>query len=84
MAGDAADDAGVSLQYRAAGSRIVTDADAFFTSRGGIPSLNVGLPNRYMHTPVEVIDGDDLAEVAALVGAMAVRAGDVSSFAVDV
>jgi len=84
LARDAADAASVSLQFQAAGGKIVTDADAFFTSRGGIPSLNVGLPNRYMHTPVEVIDSDDLDDVAALIGAMAVHADEVTSFAVDV
>jgi putative aminopeptidase FrvX len=84
MARNAADDAWVSLQFEAAGSQIVTDADAFFTASGGIPSLNVGLPNRYMHTPVEVIDTVDLADVATLVGAMAARADAVESFAVDI
>jgi endoglucanase len=80
----AATDAGVDVQLQAAGSRTGTDADAFFTAAGGTPSLNVGLPNRYMHTPVEVIDTTDLDGLATLLGAVAVRAGDVESFAVDV
>jgi len=80
----AADDAGVDVQLQAAGSRTGTDADAFFTAAGGTPALNVGLPNRYMHTPVEVIDATDLDDLARLLGAMAVRAGSVDSFAVDV
>ena len=80
----AADDAGVDVQLQAAGSRTGTDADAFFTAGGGTPALNVGLPNRYMHTPVEVIDATDLDDLARLLGAMAVRAGSVDSFAVDV
>ena len=33
-----------------------TDADAIFVQRGGIPTVCIGLPNRYMHSPVEVID----------------------------
>ncbi|WP_435067262.1 M20/M25/M40 family metallo-hydrolase [Haloplanus sp. C73] len=84
LARDAADDADIDVQTQAAGSRTGTDADAFYTSRGGTPSLNLGLPNRYMHTPVEVVDTDDLDAVATLLGAMAERAGDVESFAVDV
>ena len=68
---------------QASGIRTGTDADAFYTSRSGIPSLNVGIPNRYMHTPVEVIDTDDLDAVAALLGAVAAAAGEVDSFAVD-
>ncbi|MFB6196254.1 MAG: M42 family peptidase [Haloplanus sp.] len=74
----------VDVQLQAAGSRTGTDADAFYTSAGGTPSLNVGLPNRYMHTPVEVIDETDLADVATLLGAMADRAGGVEGFAVEV
>ncbi|AZH25734.1 zinc-binding metallopeptidase family protein [Haloplanus aerogenes] len=84
LARDAADDADVAVQLQAAGSRTGTDADAFYTSAGGTPALNLGLPNRYMHTPVEVIDSHDLDDVAALLSAMAVRAGEMASFAVDI
>jgi putative aminopeptidase FrvX len=65
---------GIDVQLQAAGSYTGTDADAFYTARGGIPSLNVGLPNRYMHTPVEVIDTEDLDEIAELLGAVGAEA----------
>jgi putative aminopeptidase FrvX len=84
LARAAAEDAEVDVQLQAAGSRTGTDADAFYTASGGTPALNVGLPNRYMHTPVEVIDETDLRDLAALLGRMADRAGGVGSFAVDV
>ena len=84
LARAAAEDAEIDVQLQAAGSRTGTDADAFYTSSGGTPALNIGLPNRYMHTPVEVIDETDLRDLAALLGRMADRAGDVDSFAVDV
>ncbi len=71
---EAADGAGIDIQLQAAGSRTGTDADAVFTSRSGIPSLNIGLPNRYMHTPVEVIDTDDLEAIADLLGVVGERA----------
>jgi len=64
----------IDTQLQAAGSRTGTDADAFFTSRGGIPSLNVGVPNRYMHTPVEMLDLADLDATADLLGAFALDA----------
>jgi len=80
----AGDDAGVDYQLQAAGVRTGTDADAFYTQRGGIPSLNVGLPNRYMHTPVEVIDTEDLVATADLLGAFAERAGEYESFGVEI
>lgn len=83
MAREAASEADIDVQLQAAGVRTGTDADAFYTARGGIPSLNVGVPNRYMHTPVEVVDTGDLDAVADLLGAVAVAAGDVETFGVD-
>jgi len=80
---EAADEADVDIQLQATGTRTGTDADGFYTSRSGIPALNIGIPNRYMHTPVEVIDTEDLDEVAVLLGAIAEAAGDVDSFAVE-
>ena len=88
LARDAADEAGVEVQLQAAGIRTGTDADAFYTARGGVPALNVSIPNRYMHTPVEVIDTGDLDAVADLLAAIGAAAGDLdaaeSPFAVDV
>ena len=80
---DAADAAGVDAQLQATGVRTGTDADAFYTSRSGIPSVNVGIPNRYMHTPVEVVDTDDLDATVALLGQVADAAGAYDEFAVD-
>ena len=81
---EVADDRDLAVQLQAAGIRTGTDADAFYTARGGIPSLNVGIPNRYMHTPVEVVDLGDLDAVATLLGRFAVRADEFAPFAVDV
>ena len=66
LAREAAESAGVDYQLQATGSATGTDADAFFTARGGTPTLNVGLPNRYMHTPVEVVDTTDLVAAVKL------------------
>jgi len=71
---EVATEAEIDVQLQASGIRTGTDADAFYVSRGGIPSLNVGVPNRYMHTPVEVLDLDDLDATAQLLGAFAARA----------
>jgi putative aminopeptidase FrvX len=79
----AADAAGLDVQLEAAGIRTGTDADAFYTARGGIPSLNVGVPNRYMHTPVEVLALADLDRTADLLGAVAARAHEYR-FTVDI
>ncbi len=83
VAREAAAGAGIDVQLQAAGSRTGTDADAFYTARGGVPSLNVSIPNRYMHTPVEVVDTGDLDGVADLLAAIADTAGDVETFGVN-
>ncbi len=74
----AAADEGIDVQLEASGSRTGTDADAFYTARGGIPSLSVGVPNRYMHTPVEIVDPSDLEAAADLLGAVAGRGHEFS------
>jgi putative aminopeptidase FrvX len=80
----AANESDVPIQLQATGSRTGTDADAIFTARGGIPSLNLGLPNRYMHTPVEVIDTTDLDALAELLGRFAADIDTEETFAVDI
>jgi putative aminopeptidase FrvX len=54
----------------AASSRYTgTDADAFHISRGGIPSTVVSIPLRYMHSPVEMVQLDDVENAAKLIAA---------------
>lgn len=68
----------IPVQREANPRRTGTDADAFFLQRGGIPTASLGLPNRYMHSPVEVIDLGDLEAMAALLAAFcrSVRPGE--------
>lgn len=70
--------AGIPLQFEANPRRTGTDADAIFLQRGGIPTVSLGLPNRYMHSPVEVIDLGDLTALAELLAAFCldVKAGE--------
>jgi endoglucanase len=81
---EAADAADLPVQLQASGRSTGTDADAFYTSQGGIPSLNVGLPNRYMHTPVEVIDTKDLDAAADLLAAFAAESAGRDGFSVEI
>ncbi len=75
---------GIPVQFEANPRFSGTDADAIFIQRGGIPTVNIGLPNRYMHSPVEVIDLADLEALAELLAAFCldVKADDV--FAVKI
>ncbi len=50
-----------------------TDADAIHLSRGGVATGLVSLPLRYMHSPVEMIELDDVGNAARLIAAFAAR-----------
>lgn len=61
-----------------------TDADAIFLQRGGIPSVSLGLPNRYMHSPVEVIDLGDLEKLAELMAGFCLNVRRGETFKVKI
>lgn len=61
-----------------------TDADAIFRQRGGIPTASIGLPNRYMHSPVEVIDLRDLEHLGHLLGRFALDVAKDETFHVKI
>ena len=50
-----------------------TDADAIFIARDGIPTGLVSVPLRYMHSPVEMVQLDDVQNAARLIAAFAQR-----------
>ena len=56
----------IPLQHEAMSSTSGTDTDAIFWTRGGIASALVSLPNRYMHSPVEVVSLTDLELIPKL------------------
>jgi putative aminopeptidase FrvX len=56
----------IPLQHEAMSSTSGTDTDAIFWTRGGIASALVSLPNRYMHSPVEVVSLKDLEMIPEL------------------
>lgn len=50
-----------------------TDADAIFTAHRGVPTGLVSIPNRYMHSPNEMVAWEDLDRAARLLAAAARR-----------
>jgi putative aminopeptidase FrvX len=75
---------GIPLQYEANPRFSGTDADAIFVQRGGIPTVSIGLPNRYMHSPVEVIDLVDLEALARLLAEFCLDLKSDEVFAVSI
>jgi putative aminopeptidase FrvX len=57
-----------------------TDADAIHASRAGVPTGVVSVPLRYMHTPVEMVQLDDVHNAARLIAASAHRLEQGMSF----
>ena len=49
--------------------RTATDGDDIMKVRSGVPTGLVSIPNRYMHSPNEMIDLDDLEQVIRLITA---------------
>lgn len=68
----------IPLQHEAMSATSGTDTDAVFWTRGGIASALVSLPNRYMHSPVEVVSLKDLERIPELLAgfAAALKAGE--------
>jgi putative aminopeptidase FrvX len=58
-----------------------TDADAVQVSRGGVPTALVSIPIRYMHSPVELVQLDDVHACARLIATAALRLDREQSFA---
>jgi endoglucanase len=61
----------IPLQHEAMSSTSGTDTDAIFWTRGGIASALISLPNRYMHSPVELVSLEDLDHIPVLLAAFA-------------
>lgn len=56
----------IPLQHEAMSATSGTDTDVIFWTRGGIASGLISLPNRYMHSPVEVVSLKDLEMIPQL------------------
>jgi putative aminopeptidase FrvX len=72
---------GISFTVAASGRHTGTDADAMHLSRGGVPCGLIGLPLRYMHSPVEMVDLRDVDAAARLIAAAAQRLAADATFA---
>jgi putative aminopeptidase FrvX len=74
----------IKLQFEAMSATSGTDTDVIFWTRGGIPSALVSLPNRYMHSPVELVSLRDLEQIPKLLAAFARSLKPTDSFKVAI
>jgi endoglucanase len=68
----------IPYQVQPVPSRTGTDADDIAFSREGIASCIVGIPLRYMHTPVEIVSLKDIERAARLIIEFTKRLGNCS------
>ncbi|HIQ19824.1 MAG TPA: M42 family peptidase [Planctomycetes bacterium] len=67
----AADELDIPHQMAASGRPPGTDANAIQISRSGVATGLVSIPNRYMHSPVEVVSLEDMDRAADLLARFA-------------
>jgi endoglucanase len=61
-----AEDQKIPFQMAASGKATGTDANSIQVNRAGVATGLVSIPNRYMHSPVEMISLDDMDHCATL------------------
>jgi endoglucanase len=64
-----AEEEGIPHTIQASPRSTRTDADAIYLTRSGVPTGLVSVPNRYMHSPNEVVSLSDLTNTARLLAA---------------
>jgi putative aminopeptidase FrvX len=70
----------IPYSVQAAPHDTATDADAIYNALRGIPTGLVSVPNRYMHSPNEMVAVEDLERAARLLAAFARRLDPKLSF----
>jgi putative aminopeptidase FrvX len=74
----------MDVQHEAVSSTSGTDTDVIFWTRGGIPSALISLPNRYMHSPVEMVNLKDLEKIPQVMASFALSVKKGESFNVQI
>jgi putative aminopeptidase FrvX len=60
---------GIPFTIQASPRSTSTDADAIYLSRAGVATGVISVPNRYMHSPNEIVSLSDLAATSRLIAA---------------
>ena len=70
---EAAEAEGIPYAFEVYTRSTATDADEFHSSRAGVPTALISIPMRYLHTPNELCDLEDVEAVIRLIVACAHR-----------
>ena len=70
---ETAEQEGIPFMVEVSRGHTNTDADAVYLSRRGIATALVSVPLRYMHSPVETADLEDIEKAVQLITAFALR-----------
>ncbi|HIF37724.1 MAG TPA: M42 family peptidase [Gemmatimonadetes bacterium] len=76
----AAEAEGIPYTIQAAPRATRTDADSIYMNRAGVPTGLVSIPNRYMHSPNEMVSLADLTNTAKLLAAFVLGLGKDTDF----
>lgn len=66
---EAAESEGIPYTIQAAPRATRTDADSIYLTRSGVPTGLVSVPNRYMHSPNEIVSLSDVERTSRLLAA---------------
>jgi endoglucanase len=77
---DTAESLEMPYSVHAAGRATSTDADAIQLTREGVATGLVSIPNRYMHSPNEMVSLEDLDRAATLIAEVCRRVDDSTDF----
>jgi endoglucanase len=77
---EAAEAEGIPFTLQAAPRATRTDADGIYLVRAGVPTGVVSVPNRYMHSPNELVSLADLERTARLLACFVRRLGTEADF----
>ena len=69
MLAEVAEAEGIPYSIQAAPKATRTDADGIYLTRQGVPTGVVSIPNRYMHSPNEIVSMKDVRNAAELIAA---------------
>ena len=76
----AADELKMPYTLQAAGRDTSTDADAIHVAAQGIATALVSVPNRYMHSPNELVSLEDVDRAATLIAEACRRVDEQTDF----